>query len=296
MGFSRGTQSVESEGRKLYMGVGSFFVKGVNLNKKELGEIFGSEREKEPVYLGERDIPLVGVFPRVRIDFVISTDPEKNNGIDKTFIVPFFVTKREVRGSQSGKLQVIDKYGRTQWVTDAELATHAIPVSSKTGLPLNIDADYRPVYDGEENLTNFIKAYLNIPDVEKWENKKVVGLIDNPKDAEARLDDIEKIFNGDFSSLKEYITYQPSNKVKLELGVRTTNDNKQYQAFFTEMPLKSSVSNYARLEKTINERQASGAYGDTVFEVYDLKEYNNTPTDFSGAATTAAANPWFNKQ
>ena len=69
MGFSRGAQSVESEGRKLYVGVGLFYVKGLNLNKKELGEIFGSERDEEPKYLGERTIPNVGTFPQVRIEF-----------------------------------------------------------------------------------------------------------------------------------------------------------------------------------------------------------------------------------
>lgn len=294
MGFSRGAQSIESEGKKLYVGVGSFFVKGVNLNKKELGEIFGSERDEEPKYLAERTIAGVGTFPQVRIDFVVSTDPEKNNGIDKTFIVPFFLTKRFIKGSQSGKTQVIDKYGRTSWVTDEQLAAHAIP-TSKNGVPLNIDSDYRPLYDGEENLTNFLKAYLNIPGVEKWANGKVVGLIDNPADAEARLNDsdIQKFFTGDFSVLKELLTYQPNNKVKLLLGVRTTDENRQYQAFFTEMPMKSSVSRFDKLESTLIERKENGAYQTTEFEVCELKEFNNAPSEAPKATTTAAPSAWF---
>lgn len=294
MGFSRGAQSVEAEGRKLYIGVGSFYVKGVNLNKKELGAIFGSERDEEPKYLAERVIPNVGTFQQVRIDFVVSSDPDKNNGIDKTFIVPFFLTKRFIKGSQSGKTQVIDKYGRTSWVTDEQLATHAIPVS-KNGTPLNLDADYRPIYDGEENLTNFLKAYINVPSVEKWANGKVVGLIDNPADAEARLDssDIEKFFTGDFSALKEMLTYQPNNKVKLMLGVRTTDDNKQYQAFFTEMPMKSSMSRYDKLESTLTDRKANGAYQTTEFEVCELKEFNNTPSTAPTSVVNTAPSSWF---
>ena len=43
MGFSRGAQSTEGGERKLYTGVGSFFVKGLNLNKKELGEMLGGK-------------------------------------------------------------------------------------------------------------------------------------------------------------------------------------------------------------------------------------------------------------
>lgn len=292
MGFSRGAQSVESEGRKLYVGVGSFYVKGLNLNKKELGEIFGSEREEEPKYLGERTIPNVGTFPQVRIDVVVAADPEKNNGIDKKFIVPFFLTKRIVKGATSGKTQVIDKYGRTSWVTDEQLAVHAIPVS-RDGKPLNIDADYRPIYDGEENLTNFLKAFLNIPDVEKWVDRKVVGLIDNPSEAEARIPDMDKIFRGDFSDLKEYITYQPNNKFKLLLGVRTTDENKQYQAYFTEMPMKSSVSRFDKLEKFIAERKDAGAYQNTEFEVCELKEFSNTPSDIPESSSATPSSPWF---
>ena len=297
MGFSRGAQSTESGERKLYTGVGSFFVKGLNLNKKELGEIFGSERDEEPKYLGERTIEGVGTFPQARIDIVIATDPDKCGGIEKTFIVPFFVTKRIIKGSQSGKTQIIDKYGRTQWVTDEELASHAIPVSSKTGLPLNIDADYRPIYDGEENLTNFFKAFLNVPEVDKWKDGKIVGQIDNPADAEARIPDMDALFKGDFSMLKEFLTYQPNNKFKLLLGVRTTDDNKQYQAFFTEMPMKNGINNFDRLEKTLIERKANGAYSTTEFEVCELKEFTNTPSSIPAAPTTGAApaNPWFKK-
>lgn len=57
---------------------------------------------------------------------------------------------------------MIDKYGRATWVTPEQLKGHVIPLD-KNGNPLQIDADYRPAYEGEENLTNFIKAYLNIP-------------------------------------------------------------------------------------------------------------------------------------
>lgn len=292
MGFSRGAQSVESEGRKLYVGVGLFYVKGLNLNKKELGEIFGSERDEEPKYLGERTIPNVGTFPQVRIDVVVATDQEKNNGIDKKFIVPFFLTKRIVKGATSGKTQVIDKYGRTSWVTDEQLAVHAIPVS-RDGKPINIDADYRPIYDGEENLTNFLKAFLNIPDVEKWVDRKIVGLIDKPSDAEARIPDMDKIFRGDFSDLKEYITYQPNNKFKLLLGVRTTDENKQYQAYFTEMPMKSSVSRFDKLEKFIAERKDAGAYQNTEFEVCELKEFSNTPSAVPESSSATPSSPWF---
>lgn len=296
MAFGKGNQSTEAGVRKLYMGVGSFYVKGINLNKKQLGEVFGNERDEEPSYLGERDIDGVK-YPQVRIDVVIATDPKECGGIEKTFVMPLFITNRTVVGSNTGKIQVIDKYGRTAWVTEAQLAAHEIPVSSTTGKPLNIDADYRPIYDGEEALTTFFKAFLNIPSVEKWKDRQVIGLIDNPADAEARLQCVENYFKGDFSELQEIITYQPNNKFKVMLGVRTTDDNKQYQAFFTEMTLKNGVSDYSKLEQRLNDRKNAGAYATTEFAVSELHEYENTPSEVPAATPQAATtpNPWFKK-
>jgi hypothetical protein len=144
-----------------------------------------------------------------------------------------------------------------------------------------------------------LKNYLNIPSVEKWKDRQVVGLIDNPSDAEARLQCIEDYFKGDFSELKEIATYQPNNKFKVMLGVRTTNDNKQYQAFFTEMTLKNSISDYSKLSARLADRKNAGAYSTTDFEVAELHEYENTPSEIPTASAhttgTATPNPWFKK-
>ena len=104
---------------------------------------------------------------------------------------------------------------------------------------------------------------------------------------------MDKIFRGDFSDLKEYITYQPNNKVKLLLGVRTTDENKQYQAYFTEMPMKSSVSRFDKLEKFIAERKDAGAYQNTEFEVCELKEFSNTPSAVPESSSATPSSPWF---
>jgi hypothetical protein len=144
-----------------------------------------------------------------------------------------------------------------------------------------------------------LKNYLNIPSVEKWKDRQVVGLIDNPSDAEARLQCIENYFKGDFSELKEIATYQPNNKFKVMLGVRTTDDNKQYQAFFTEMTLKNSISDYTKLSTRLAERKSVGAYSTTEFEVAELHEYENTPSEVpsvsANTAGTATPSPWFKK-
>ena len=186
------------------------------------------------------------------------------------------------------KVQVIDKYGRTAWVTIEQAKAKEIPVY--TNGPANLDADYRPCFVGEEELTNFIKAYLNIPNVMKYVDKKWV-MVDNPEDCVARLDNIEKYFSGDYSELREVISLQPNNKVKLLFGVKTNDEGKQYQAVFTQMFLKNGVTDYSRLAKELEDRKAAGAYPTTEFFVGDLKEYTMETTDFS-SPTVEPINPF----
>ena len=101
--------------------------------------------------------------------------------------------------------------------------------------------------------------------------------------------------------MKDVISYQPSNKVKVLFGVRTTDDSKQYQTVYTSMFLKNHVRDYSRLDQDLQERKQQGAFANTEFIVDDLKEYKVDSTDLSqsgtGAlpfpgATDSAPSPW----
>lgn len=288
MAFSKGKETVEGGVVKRYVGIAPVFVLATNPNKAKLEEIYGTTVENEPIYVSVNNDNV----KTARVEFIIKTDTANSNDVELTTKAVYFINKEFRFNRDKSKVQVIDKYGRTAWVTKEELSSHTIPVYANG--PANLDADYRPCYVGEENLTNFIKAFLNIPNVMKYVNNKW-ELIAKPEEAEARLDEstIEKMFNGDFSELREIINFQPNNKVKVALGVRTTDDGKQYQTIFTEMVLKNGVNDYSKLETTIAERKAAGAYSTTVFEVCALKEYNVEATDFS--TTTESEdndNPW----
>ena len=111
---------------------------------------------------------------------------------------------------------------------------------------------------------------------------------DNLQDCEARLENIDKLFKGDFSEIREAIALQPLNKVKVLFGVRTTDDNKQYQAFYTQMFLRNNVADYSRLDKDVQERKLNGAYPTTEFEVCDFQEYNVEATNFTPSTETQA--------
>ena len=295
MAFAAGKESTEGSVVKRYTGVAPVFVLGVNPNKAELEKLYNTQIENAPEYIGEVEVNGNKV-PNVRIDFIVKTDPEKCGGIEFTTKVAFFIRK-EFRVNRDGsKVQVIDKYGRTAWVTKEQYNNKEIPVYSNG--PANIDKDYRACYHGEEDLTNFIKAYLNIPNVMKYVNEKWV-MVDNPADSEARLENIESYFKGDFSELKSVIALQPSNKVKVLFGVRTTDDNKQYQAVYNQMFLKNNINDYSKLDADLQERKAAGAYPTTEFVVGDLKEYNVEATSFDNGnkeelpfSPTSSSSPW----
>ena len=285
MAVAAGRESTEGSAVKRYIGVAPVFVLAVNPTMKELGVLYGMELDKAPVYVGEMEVGEdKHKVQNVRLDFITKSDAEKC-GIEFITKVTMFV-RNEIRyNNAKTKCQVIDKYGRTSWVTSDQLRTHAIPID-KNGHLLQLDADYRPAFVGEENLTEFIKAYLNIPNPMAYvngswvENTKV-----KPSDCECRLEHIEDYFKGDFSEIKDITTLQPNNKVKVLFGVKTSDDNRQYQAAYTDMFLRNNNTDYSRLDKHVQDRKANGGYASVEFAVTDIKEYNVEATTFNGPST-----------
>ena len=298
MAFAAGKVSTEGNAVKRYTGVAPVSILAVNPDKAELEKLYNTQLENDPEYLGE--VEDKHKVQNVRLDFIVKTDAEKCGGIEFTTKVAFFLRKEYRYNRDQTKVQVIDKYGRTAWVTIEQAKAHEIPVY-KNG-PANIDKGYRPAYHGEEELTNFIKAYLNIPNVMKYVNNTWV-MVDKPEDCEARLESIDEYFKGNFKELRDVIALQPNNKVKVLFGVRTTDDNKQYQAVYNQMFLKNNITDYSKLDADLQERKANGAYPTTEFTVGDLKEYDVESTDlsnsgasgdmpFPAAGNDAGGTPW----
>ena len=284
MAFSKGKETTDVV-IKRYIGVAPVKVLAVNPTKAEMEKIYGTDIENDPVYVGKVDINGQS-YNNVRLDFIVATDEEKT-GVSMTTKVAIFVREQYRYNRDMSKVQVIDKYGRTAWVTKEQAQNHEIPVYAN-GQPANIDKDYRPCYVGEEDLTNFIKAYLNIPNVMKYVNGTWV-LVDNHQDCEARLDNIKDYFRGDFRELKDIMALQPNNKVKVLFGVRTNDEGRQYQAVYTNMFLKNGVTDYSKLDADLQERKAAGAYPTTEFKVCEFKEYNVEATNFDKVAPMPTA-------
>lgn len=277
MAFSKGAESKEATGIKRYIGVAPCFIKAVNPNKTEFEQIFNTNLDNEPEYIGTVNIDGTDI-PNVRLSFVLQPDVEKVGFEVGPQNMSLFIQKRPRYNRDQTKVQVIDKYGRTAWVTIEQAKNHEIPVYSNG--PANLDKNYRPAYVGEAELTDFLKVYLNIPNAMKYVNNTWVPS-DNLQDCEARLENIDNLFKGDFSEIREAILLQPLNKVKVLFGVKTTEDNKQYQAFYTQMFLRNNVADYSRLDKDIQERKLAGAYPTTEFEAVELHEYTVEATNFT---------------
>ena len=285
-------RSTDTAEYKRYIGVAPVFINAVNPTKKELEGFYNTTIDNEPKYLGEVEVNDKKI-PNVRIDFIVTTD-ETVVGTALRTKISFFIRNEYRYNRDRTKVQVIDKYGRTAWVTIEQAKNHEIPTYSNG--PANLDKDYRPLYYGEEQLTEFIRAYLGILPVMKYVDNTWV-MREHPEEYEIRLDKIANYFKNDFSELKEIITYQPNNKVKVLFGVRTTDDNKMYQTVFTDMFLKNSNSDYTKLAKTVQERKDAGAYSTTDFEVCDLKEYVVKPTEITETPSLVEddlpmGNPW----
>ena len=305
MAFGKAQVSKEATEIKRYTGVGSVFVVGVNPNKAELEKLYDRELDKDPEYLTEKD----GVTS-ARIDFIIKTDPTAkcSNGIELLTKFSMFIRNEYRFNKDKTKVQVIDKYGRTAWVTKEQAKAHEIPVY-KNG-PANIDKDYRPSYICEEDITNFLKLFLGISNVEKQvkneatSRREVVGLVDNPQDCECRLENIEDYFKGKFNEIKGAINLMPNNKIKVLFGVRTTDEGKQYQDVYTRKFLSNTVSVYDKLAEDVQNNKDNGAYPNTEFVVADLQEYTVQATNFNNTNNnngdmpfdeeTSASTDWFN--
>lgn len=274
MAVKIGKESVEGV-FKLYKGVGAFNIIAVNPTKKELEELQGREIENDPEYKGKTDEGL----DTVRITFYAKTnvDAKINNGISLMVPMSFMLTKAKRVGQSSGKIQIIDKYGRTAWATQEELDSKAIPQYASG--PANISKDYRPAYQGEEALVDFLIQWLNIPGPANYKDGKWVMKAD-PSDSEVSLN-MDALFKGDVSELKDLVNLAKPYMVKAVIGIRTTDEGKQYQAVFTRKFAKNAVTDYSKLDAAITEFQSNSGAPNTEFSVEPLHENVVEATEFA---------------
>lgn len=296
MAISKGNASKEAQEFKRYIGVCPVFVKAVNPNKAEHEKLFNTTLEEAPVYVQDKEDAEGNSYKNVRISVVLAPDVEKIGFEMPLVTMPLFVANQKQHGANSGKYQIVDKYGRFAWATETEISAKEIPTYSN-GKKADISNEYRIAYVGEEDLTNFIRAFLCIPTITKWDNdnKCMVPNTDvKPEECECRLEveSFEKLFKGDFSEIKDILGFQPTNKVKVCLGVRTdANSGRLFQSVYTKKFMSNASTNYNSLDKLL---QADAAYASehnkvlsTEYSAEAVHEYSVTPTTFAPSADAA---------
>jgi hypothetical protein len=268
MAISAGSESKESNGGgiRLVTGITPLSILAVNPTKKELEAIYGKDLEKDPEYLSADE----NGVKKLRVDFIVKTVINDKLGCNEEIItkVPFFLEDKPALTSAGDKAYVLNLYGENACLPLENVKSGTLPDNMKWYNTTKM----RPAYKGEIELVDFLKAFLNIPN-RAFKDK----VIPDVTQAEIQLEKIKSYFtNGD---IKEFVsavkTRMSTNVVLLWGGVRTTDDNKQYQAWFLKKPLKLGNSNFDYIKRDVAERQSqmNVDFGD-----YKFKIYSNEPT------------------
>jgi len=274
-------------GYSRYIGLASCKVLAVNPDAKKLEEIYGREMPV-PEYVGEKD----GV-KFARIDFILKTDAEVCNGIETIAKATFFVRNEPAINREGTRQQVIDVYGNATYGNIDDVKEKK-PLLTANGNPAKIGPVYRPAYSGEADLVAFLKAFLVVPEAFEYPNGKW-ELSAKSDDGKFGLDNIKDYFNGNVKELRDAIALQPNNKVKMLFGVRTTDDNKQYQDVCTrgDMILPNYSNSLNKLEKRLADAKNAGSFPNTEYKVCPLQEYVVEASNLNAVAEeNSSAMPW----
>lgn len=300
MAIAKGTVAAEPQ-IKRYMGIGAVKILALNPTRAEINKIYGSDNgnTEEPKYIGVGKVrDKNGVeqeCPQIRLTFYAKTDPNVacNNGIEAIIPITIFLTKAYSFSTKDGvtKVQVMDRFGRTAWVTEAELKVGAIPdytvrIGEHAGEKKKADLaeGYKPCYVGQEQLVKLIIAWLNIPSPRVWDPDQKQFFLrpaEQLPDSECMLEHINDYFTGDLRELREVMTYQPENAVKYGFGVRTATNGTQYQCVYLNCPMKFGDTRYSQFEKALEDDRQYGRHPSEEYEVGPLHEVTLTATNYA---------------
>lgn len=266
---------------KKYIGVASINVLAINPNNTTL-RMYGwqiPEDADEPKYVTTNNEGKKSA----RVRFLAQIQDLD----DKPVVALDFWIRPEIQFNKDlTKCLIIDSFGRTAYGTKSEVQAHAIPQYANG--PANISNDYKPAHVGQDALILFLMKYLNVTPLQMFSAKSNQWVATkNP--GRLTIDYWDKLCNGDVSEIKSYIALQPDNRVKVVLGIRTTDDNKNYQTFLPSC----FIGNGARVDITTGEyasaRKAIDKFVEYrsgyTFSAVPVKEWTETATEVVDQST-----------
>ena len=279
MGFGKSNEVKEGGSRKFFTGVENFNVVAVNPTKEQLEELYGREINYDPEYTGTQtvsDSDGEREVPQVRLDFYLNNNDADNPITTKA---SFYVMNTHHK-SQTGKIKVINDFGKTTWLVEDDVKSKTVPSNMQW---YNISG-LKVAKRGEEEVVDFIANLLNLP----WDLTK----LSDPAQAFAKFDKEQwaAIFGGDFSYVQGIIE-GTNNKIGVALGVKVADDQSLRQVIFNKKTLRqytlssSKANKFLYLGKAIDESKANGAYGTTNFgpDDYTLREFSLVATSMNSA-------------
>ena len=239
---------------KKFIGVASVNVLAVNPNNEKLrkyGWSIPSDAE-EPRYVTTNNEGKKSA----RVRFLVQI-----HDMDEKPVIPldFWIRPDLVLVKENTKCKIIDSFGRTAYATKEEAKAHQIPQYANG--PANISNDYKPCHYGEEELVAFLMKYLNVTPMSIF-NRTKGEYVPTKNPGHLTIDHWDRLCNGDAREIAEYLALQPENKVKVILGVRTTDDNKTYQTFLSS----NFIGNGAFVDRNTGEYTAARKAIDKYFE------------------------------
>lgn len=265
-----------------YIGVASINVLAINPNNDKLRK-FGwniPEGADEPVYVSTKNDVNGNPVKSARVRFLVQICDLD----EKPIVALDFWCRPSLNVNKTGdKCEIIDGFGRTAWATREEIKAKKIPVYSN-GVEANISAPYKLCHVGEDLIVNFLLKYLNVTPLQIFDRAKQAW-VQSKKPGKLTIDNWEAICDGDITELAEYCSYQPDNRVKVVLGLRSTEDNKTYQTFLNTgyigngaLPDKNT-GEYASARRLIDKFYESHADSVYSFTATPVKEWKETATE-----------------
>ena len=260
-----------------YIGVASINVLAVNPNNAKLRSYGWTipEDAQEPVYVTTASDGKKSARVRI-LGQIQDLDEKPVIALDFWIRPEVFITK------DGNKAKIIDSFGRTAYGTKAEIKAHQIP--QYTNSLAKISSDYKLCHTGEEELVAFIMKYDNITPYQIFDRKSG-KFTPNKNPGHLTIDNWDKLCNGDASEIKEYLAMQPNNRVKVILGVRTTDDNKTYQTFLSSTFIGNgavpdrTTGEYASARKAIDKYFENRQDSPYSFSAFPVKEWRETATE-----------------
>lgn len=279
------TPAAAGNGPKLYTGMVPLKIIAVNPSKKELEELFGREFDKEPEYVSKDESGAT----KVRLDFIVKTVKSEKDGclFEHLTRLPIFIENRYTSSNDGSKHQVINAYGETSWATKENISSKKMPEN----MSFYNTNGMRAAYVGEERLLLLLKKFLSIPN-RQYFNKSTNTFVDIKDVSKAEIDlNMDKLFKGDVKEISDAIKAFKDNMIKVPVGIKSTDDNKQYLAFYPDGVSSFNTTIYTGVLKKIKDDKSRNRLSSIDFGPEDLKfrEYSNEPTNISAIISTVSS-------